>query len=119
LAHSQAFSPLAWGLGLKSLSPDDARARDLIQNPEGRIITTDAVAPPWSAAEIEAWANEFHVIISSDPMTIKGGQRRGFAAIRNHLRLSGQWQEEELGRVNVPLPGGNIRKVTLMALRRR
>lgn len=119
LGHSQAFPPMAWAMGLKDLRPDDPRARDLIRDPHGRIITTDNQAPPWSSAELERWAKDFDVILTSDPTTIKGGARQGFDPLRNHLRVNGEWLEQVVGSTEVQLPGGRTREVTLSAFRRR
>jgi hypothetical protein len=119
LGHSQAFPPMAWAMGLKDLRPDDPRARDLIRDPHGRIITTDNQAPPWSSAELERWAKDFDVILTSDPTTIKGGARQGFDPLRNHLRVNGEWLEQVVGSTEVQLPGGRAREVTLSAFRRR
>ena len=119
LGHSQAFPPFAWGMGLKSLQADDPRAWAIIHNPEGRIITTDAAAPPMTADEIDEWAAAFDLILVSSPITMKGGQRPGFSPIRNHLAGNDGWLESELGVVQVQLPGGRTREVTLRALRKR
>ncbi|MEO0652120.1 MAG: hypothetical protein AAFZ65_15710, partial [Planctomycetota bacterium] len=118
------LSPGALHLGLLARGGDPERfrrdsGRVRADGEPAMVVTFQSADPGWTPDQLRAWAADFDVVLSTEPIDWKGRRGREFlSTYRNWLFETGAWTYERLASFEIARAVGEPTEVELYACRR-
>ncbi|QDU68856.1 hypothetical protein Pla86_39650 [Planctomycetes bacterium Pla86] len=123
LGINSELSPAALHLGLlaRGGAPERLRRDAGRVRPDGQpemVVTFMGEDPGWNGAQLRAWAGQFDVVFSTEPLDWKGRAHRAFLeTYRGWLFETGEWSYASIARLAIARAGGRATDLELYACR--